>query len=86
MIAADLPMYGAMSPLCWPQNVVDATPQVPAAGFRASQRGLMSFWVYSTQSTTTYLIDPFSAADSYIWQKIDGTATVGDAMPRELGV
>ena len=42
-------------------------------------------WVYSTQSTTTYLIDPFSAADSYIWQKIDGTATVGDAMPKGTG-
>lgn len=40
---------------------------------------------YSTQSTSTYLIDPFSASDSYIWQKIQGTASVGGKMPKGGG-
>jgi len=42
-------------------------------------------WTPSTQSTSTYLIEPFSASDSYIWQKIEGTASVGAAMPKGTG-
>jgi hypothetical protein len=36
----------------------------------------------SSQDSSYYLVDPFSADDSYLWQKLEGTASSGSQMPK----
>jgi hypothetical protein len=38
----------------------------------------------SVQVPALLLVAPGDAADSYLWRKLDGTASVGDGMPRTL--
>ena len=39
-------------------------------------------WQLSTQDPDYLRVDPFSTADSYLWQKISGTASSGVKMPK----